>query len=154
MLTVSEDGTDLVAALRAGACGYLLKNIDADILIDSIRRAARGESVVSTELTGKLVAGVRDGAGVGQANVFGSLSPRERDVVGHIAAGSSNKEIASDLIISENTVRAHVRTLMQKLHLDNRTQLAVYSVYEGYGLDSRKNGAFSRTSQPEEAAGR
>ena len=131
MLTVSEDGTDLVAALRAGACGYLLKNIDADILIDAIRRAARGESVVSTELTGKLVAGVRDGAGVGQANVFGSLSPRERDVVGHIAAGSSNKEIARLTGLAESTVKIHVQHVMRKLKLGSRVQIAVLATENG-----------------------
>ena len=131
MLTVSEDGADLVAALRAGACGYLLKNIDADILIDAIRRAARGESVVSAELTGKLVAGVRDVAGVGQANVFGSLSPRERDVVGHIAAGSSNKEIARLTGLAESTVKIHVQHVMRKLKLGSRVQIAVLATENG-----------------------
>jgi len=122
MLTVSEDGADLMAALRAGACGYLLKNIDGEYLVDSIRRAARGESVVCPELTGKLVDGVRDAT---SPQGLQALSPRERDIVSHIAGGCSNKEIARALGVAESTVKIHVQHAMRKLNCSSRVQIAV-----------------------------
>ena len=144
MLTVSEDGVDLVAALRAGACGYLLKNIDADILIDAIRRAARGESVVSAELTGKLVAGVRDGPALAQTNALGSLSPCERDIVTHIAAGSSNKEIARLTGLAESTVKIHVQHVMRKLKLGSRVRIAFLATEVGSPSERHRIGARAR----------
>ena len=93
MLTVSEDADDLMAALRAGAQGYLLKNIDSDFLVDSIRRAAAGESVMSPEMTAKLLREIRAG---GAAAAQPALSPREREILAFIARGASNKEIARD----------------------------------------------------------
>ena len=131
MLTVSEDGADLMAALRGGASGYLLKNIDGEFLTDSIRRAARGESVVSAELTGKLVDGVRESAAAPAAGGLQALSPRERDIVGHIAAGASNKEIARALGVAESTVKIHVRHVMRKLKLSGRVQIAVFAAGNG-----------------------
>ena len=131
MLTVSEDGADLMAALRGGASGYLLKNIDGEFLTDSIRRAARGESVVSAELTGKLVDGVREGAAAPAAGGLQALSPRERDIVGHIAAGASNKEIARVLGVAESTVKVHVQHVMRKLKLSGRVQIAVFAAGSG-----------------------
>jgi len=130
MLTVSEDGADLKAALRAGACGYLLKNIDGEYLVDSIRRAARGESVVCAELTGKLVDGLRDAATPQAAGLQG-LSPRERDIVSHIAGGCSNKEIARALGVAESTVKIHVQHVMRKLNLSSRVQIAVLAAGNG-----------------------
>ncbi len=130
MLTVSEDGADLMAALRAGACGYLLKNIDGEYLVDSIRRAARGESVVCPELTGKLVDGVRDATSP-QVNGLQVLSPRERDIVSHIAGGCSNKEIARALGVAESTVKIHVQHAMRKLNCSSRVQIAVLAAGNG-----------------------
>lgn len=130
MLTVSEDGADLMAALRAGACGYLLKNIDGEYLVDSIRRAARGESVLCAELTGKLVDGVRD-ATTPQAAGLQGLSPRERDIVSHIAGGCSNKEIARALGVAESTVKIHVQHVMRKLNFSSRVQIAVLAAGNG-----------------------
>ena len=131
MLTVSEDGADLMAALRGGASGYLLKNIDGEFLTDSIRRAARGESVVSAELTGKLVDGVRESTAAPVAGGLPVLSPRERDIVGHIAAGASNKEIARVLGVAESTVKIHVQHVMRKLKLSGRVQIAVFAAGNG-----------------------
>lgn len=130
MLTVSEDGADLMAALRGGACGYLLKNIDGEFLTDAIRRAARGESVVSAELTGKLVDGVRDTTRPA-AHGLQALSPRERDIVTHIAGGCSNKEIARALGLAESTVKIHVQHVMRKLKLTSRVQIAVLAAGNG-----------------------
>ncbi len=144
MLTVSEDAQDLATALRNGAQGYLLKTIDGDLLAQAIRRAARGEPVVSPELMGKLVAAFQsqgapeiapaapisaDAAAVaaGAASGFTPLSPREEDVLREIARGASNKEIARTLDIAETTVKIHVQHILRKLGLSSRVQAAVYA---------------------------
>lgn len=149
MLTVSEDAQDLALALRHGAQGYLLKTIDGDLLAEAIRRAVRGEPVVSPELMGKLVmafqsqgvppapsaplaspvppvppalASVRPNAALAAA-----LSPREEEVLREIARGASNKEIARTLDIAETTVKIHVQHILRKLELTSRVQAAVYA---------------------------
>ena len=131
MLTVSEDGEDLAAALRNGAQGYLLKTIDGDLLAQAIRRAARGEPVVSPELMGKLVAAFQtQGAPEVPPLPEGPaspLSPREEDVLREIARGASNKEIARALDIAETTVKIHVQHILRKLSLSSRVQAAVYA---------------------------
>ena len=134
MLTVSEDGQDLAAALRNGAQGYLLKTIDGDLLAEAIRRAARGEPVVSPEMMGKLVAAFQtQGAPESpleeepDAAPASPLSPREEDVLREIARGASNKEIARALDIAETTVKIHVQHILRKLGLSSRVQAAVYA---------------------------
>lgn len=148
MLTVSEDGQDLAAALRNGAQGYLLKTIEGDLLAEAIRRAARGEPVVSPELMGKLVAAFQSqGAPEPQppaaasaplpvaqtppppdaSSAVAPLSPREEDVLREIARGASNKEIARTLDIAETTVKIHVQHILRKLGLSSRVQAAVYA---------------------------
>ncbi|MBV2218164.1 MAG: response regulator [Diaphorobacter sp.] len=133
MLTVSEDGQDLAAALRNGAQGYLLKTIDGDLLAQAIRRAARGEPVVSPEMMGKLVAAFQSqGAPTPEPlpeeeEPASVLSPREEDVLREIARGLSNKEIARALDIAETTVKIHVQHILRKLGLSSRVQAAVYA---------------------------
>ena len=129
MLTVSEDAEDLVAALRAGALGYLLKNIDGEFLVRSIRRAAQGESAISPEMTGKLVRQVRTGSGTGPRP--DALSPREREILQHVARGASNKEIARALDLAESTVKIHVQHILRKLELTSRVQAAVWAIENG-----------------------
>jgi len=134
MLTVSEDENDLAAALRAGAQGYVLKTIDGDALVQTIERCARGESVVSPELTGKLVMALRGGPGAAPAaavDPLQTLSPREREIVRHIARGQSNKEIGRALDIAETTVKIHVQHILRKLDLSSRVQAAVYAAERG-----------------------
>lgn len=136
MLTVSEDADDLIEALRRGAVGYLLKNIETDVLIDAIRRAADGESVVSPQMTSKLVRGLRTPTGVAgeePAPDKERLSPREREILALIAHGDSNKEIARALELAESTVKIHVQGILRKLHLASRVQAAVYAVEHGLG---------------------
>jgi two-component system nitrate/nitrite response regulator NarL len=128
MLTVSEEPEDLMAALRAGALGYLLKNIDSDFLVDSIRRAADGDSVMSPEMTGKLLREVRGGF---SAPSGPALSPREREIVGCLARGASNKEIARELAVAESTVKIHVQHILRKLNLSSRVQVAVWAIERG-----------------------
>jgi len=128
MLTVSEDADDLMLALRAGALGYLLKNIESDFLVESVRRAADGESVMSPEMTTKLMREVRTG---GATVVQPALSPREREILAYLARGASNKEIARDLDVSESTVKIHVQHILRKLELTSRVQAAVWAVEHG-----------------------
>ena len=132
MLTVSEDEQDLAAALRGGACGYLLKTIEGDALATAIRRAMRGESVVAEEMTGKLVAAFQavstaQAAAVEPAAPGSGLSPRELEILRLIAHGASNKEIGRELGIAESTVKIHVQHLLRKLKLSSRVQAAVYA---------------------------
>jgi two-component system nitrate/nitrite response regulator NarL len=144
MLTVSEDGDDLAAALRGGACGYLLKTIEGDELTASIRRAVRGDSVVAPEMTAKLVAAFRDAstapaasqaprtAGTVQPETpWSRLSPRELEILRGIARGASNKEIARDLFIAETTVKIHVQHILRKLGVSSRVHAAVLATEHG-----------------------
>jgi two-component system nitrate/nitrite response regulator NarL len=138
MLTVSEDEDDLADALRAGASGYVLKTIEGDALVDAIQRCVRGESVVSPELTSKLIGALRaasqPGAVAAPVDPLASLSPREREIVQLVANGLSNKEIARSLDITEATVKIHVQHLLRKLNLKSRVQAAVFAA--GCGIAS------------------
>jgi two-component system nitrate/nitrite response regulator NarL len=134
MLTVSEDAEDLLETLRAGARGYLLKNIDTEFLLESIQRAARGESVMSPQIAHKLADSLR---AIPKVNVAvagvnpGKLSPREREIIVMLAHGASNKEIARVLNLSESTIKIHVQGILRKLNLAKRVQAAVYAVEHG-----------------------
>lgn len=133
MLTVSEDADDLLDALRAGAQGYLLKNIDADFLVDAILRAAEGEAVMSAQMTSKLMQSVRSAtkAPAPATADHDKLTPREREIIGFLVSGASNKEIARDLDLAESTVKIHIQGILKKLGLTSRVQAAVYAVEHG-----------------------
>jgi len=134
MLTVSEDEADLAAALQRGAQGYVLKTIEADDLMQAIERCVRGESVVSPELTGKLVAALRGATSApapAVADPLDALSRRERETLRHLARGASNKEIARALDIAETTVKIHVQHILRKLELGSRVQAAVWASEHG-----------------------
>jgi two-component system nitrate/nitrite response regulator NarL len=132
MLTVSEDGEDLVHTLRNGAVGYLLKNISAESLTDAVRMASRGESVVSPAMMAKLVAGVGRNDGTARPHIDADrLTPREREILGYLATGQSNKEIARQLDLAESTVKIHVQGVLKKLGLTSRVQAAVFAVEHG-----------------------
>ncbi|MEY3746730.1 MAG: hypothetical protein RL194_189 [Pseudomonadota bacterium] len=133
MLTVSEDAEDLLEALRIGARGYLLKNIDTDFLLDSIKRAAAGESVMSAQMATRLADAMRAPQKSPKAVVpeTNKLSPREAEIIVMLAGGASNKEIARTLDLSESTVKIHVQGILRKLNLASRVQAAVYAVEHG-----------------------
>lgn len=137
MLTVSEEADELKAALRDGARGYLVKNIEADTLVAGVRRAAAGEPVISESMTAKLVAHFRAPekaapAALAAASVSADrLTPREREIVRGLARGESNKEIARALDVAESTVKIHVQNILKKLNLTSRVQVAVYAVEHG-----------------------
>jgi two-component system nitrate/nitrite response regulator NarL len=129
---VSEDAEDLIETLRAGATGYLLKNINTETLLESIRMAAEGESVVSPQMTGKLVQGLKAPAKAEPTLAEkDKLSPREREILAFLAKGASNKEIARQLALAESTVKIHVQHILRKLNLASRVQAAVYAVEAG-----------------------
>ena len=131
MITVSEDGNDLTECMRIGARGYLLKNINVDFLLDSIRRAVDGDSVLSPEMTAKLVARLRSPESNKQSTEIESLTPRERETLAWLAKGVSNKHIARGLDVAESTVKVHVQSILRKLNLSSRVQAAVYAVEHG-----------------------
>lgn len=133
MLTVSESAEDLLDALCAGARGYLLKNIEADFLLDSIRRAAAGESVMSPHMATKVADAIRKPKSrhSNAASDLVDFSPREREVITLLVRGGSNKEIARALDMAEPTVKIHVQSILRKLNLSSRVQAAVYAVEHG-----------------------
>lgn len=136
VLTVSEEAEELATALRNGARGYLLKNIETEALTSAIRRAAAGEPVISESMTAKLVqqfrapspvAAARNGTTAGTT----PLTAREREIVQGLVRGESNKEIARELGVAESTVKIHVQNILKKLSLASRVQVAVYAVEHG-----------------------
>ena len=138
MLTVSEDENDLAAALRGGACGYLLKTIESDALSQAIRRAMRGDSVVAEQMTGKLVAAYRGASAPPPAAVpapapsrLDVMSRRELDILRGLARGQGNKEIARTLGIAETTVKIHVQHVLRKLDVSSRVHAAVIASEHG-----------------------
>lgn len=129
MLTVSEESEDLMLAMRAGAQGYLIKNIETDYLLRAIRRAHAGEIVVAEALTGKLVAHMQNAPeDEAPASGYDRLTAREKDILNCIALGESNKSIARKLDLAESTVKIHVQHVLRKLELSSRVQAAVYAV--------------------------
>jgi two-component system, NarL family, nitrate/nitrite response regulator NarL len=133
MLTVSEDAEDLGTALQRGARGYLIKNIDADYLVRALHRAAAGEPVIAEAMTAKLVARFQGGAPKAEApSELDKLTPREREILGCLSRGESNKIIARSLDVAESTVKIHVQNILKKLNLSSRVQAAVFAV--GHGM--------------------
>jgi DNA-binding NarL/FixJ family response regulator len=133
VLTISDQDEDVLHAILAGACGYLLKDASVDELIRGIEAAAVGESLVSPAIAGKVLQQVRattvspDAADAVRAE----LSQRELDVLKLIASGNDNAMIAAELHISPKTVKNHISNILMKLQIENRIQAAVYAVRSG-----------------------
>jgi two-component system NarL family response regulator len=132
MLTVSEDEDDLFASVRAGATGYLLKEVSIEEVAEAVRAVARGQALVTPSMASKLL---------GEFNVLSRqvdaqhdnaprLTERELEVLRLVAKGMSNKEIAGELVIAENTVKNHVRNILEKLQMKSRMEAAMYAVRE------------------------
>jgi len=135
MLSVSEDEQDFFAAIRCGADGYLVKDMRPEGLFQELRGLAQGEVPLSRTMAGVLMRRLaRRGRPLTPPVVPDVLTPREREVLVLLAEGLSNTEIAAELDIAVNTVRNHVRNILEKLGLRNRVQAAVYAVR--YGLFS------------------
>jgi len=133
ILTVSDEDENLFQAIRNGAQGYLLKRIEPRALFSTLRGVGDGEAPISRTMATKLLAEfARQSTRQAVApNPFATLTPREKEVLGLIALGKSNKEIATALAIAENTVKNHLKNILEKLHLENRVQAATYAIREG-----------------------
>jgi len=125
VLTSSQDGDHLVAAVKAGALSFLPKTAGVDQVIESVRAAARGESVLQPAATARLISELRRGAVPGPLQL---LTPRETDVLREVARGRANREIARTLSVSEETVKSHVSSILAKLGLADRTQAAIFGL--------------------------
>ena len=125
LFTVSDDHRNVVDALKEGADGYLLKDMDPEQLIDSIRKAAEGKTAISPELTEALATAIRVRENQERVNI-NSLTDREKQVLKHVAAGLSNKMIARKLDIAEGTVKVHVKRVLNKLGMRSRVEAAVW----------------------------
>ena len=133
VLTVSDQDADVMDAILAGACGYLLKNASIDELVAGIRAAAVGESLVSPHIAAKVLQRLRAGSAATDAaeTIRAELSDREIEVLKLVASGLENAEIAAKLFISPKTVKNHLSNIFMKLQFENRIQAAVYAVRSG-----------------------
>lgn len=130
VLTVSDKEADLFAAIKAGAKGYILKDAEPEELAQAILHIARGGVIVSSSMAEKLLTEFKAEEGHKEED-DSALSRRESEVLQLVAKGASNKEIAHDLFISENTVKTHLRNILDKLHLANRSQAVAYAIRTG-----------------------
>ena len=124
-LTSATDDARVVAALRAGAIGYVRKDADPEVLLAAVRAAARGQSMLDPAVAGAVlreVAYARSGA---------ELTAREQDVLRQLALGRTNREIAEALVVSEETIKTHVANILTKLQLAHRTQAVIYALKRG-----------------------
>lgn len=130
MLTVRDDSQTLFEAIKAGAQGYLVKNVRSRELLEQLRGIARGEAAISRRMAARILEEIR-----GQTEPFGpgeELTARELEVLNLVAARLSNAEIAERLVVSEHTVKNHMKSILSKLHLRNRHQAAAYGVARGW----------------------
>lgn len=138
MLTMSREEHDLQAALRNGAQGYLLKDMDPEDLVPALQDAMRGNNVVAKELIGSLTRLVQGQSGKSTAkpastDLLGELTPRELEILKHLAEGQSNKAIGRALEITDGTVKLHVKSILRKLGVRSRVEAAVLAVEHGLG---------------------
>jgi DNA-binding NarL/FixJ family response regulator len=133
VLTISADDDDVMDAVMAGACGYLLKDSSIQDLIAGIRAAAAGESLISPQIASKVLQRLRaqSSSEDAAATIRAELSDREIEVLKLIANGKDNAQIARELFISPKTVKNHISNILMKLQIDNRIQAAVYAVRSG-----------------------
>jgi len=133
VLTISDQEQDVMDAILAGACGYLLKDASIQTLMQGIQAAAIGESLISPHIAGKVLQHVRatTAAPEAAATIRAELSDREIEVLKLIANGKDNAMIARDLHISPKTVKNHISNILMKLQIENRIQAAVYAVRSG-----------------------
>lgn len=130
MLTSSENEDHLYEAMRLGAAGYLLKNLDADELFDLLPRVIQGEVAMTRTMASRLLKNLATGRTAAEGDKE-KLTEREVEVLQLVARGNSNPQIAAELCITVNTVKSHLKSILTKLHLDNRTQVAAYAAQSG-----------------------
>ena len=130
MLTVHDDSQTLFEAIKVGAQGYLVKNVRSRELLEQLRGLARGEAAISRRMAARILEEIR-----GETEPYGpgeELTDRELEVLELVAARLSNAEIAERLVISEHTVKNHMKSILSKLHLHNRHQAAAYGIARGW----------------------
>jgi DNA-binding NarL/FixJ family response regulator len=138
ILTVSETEENLIAAIEAGAKGYLLKNLDSQTFIASLRNLDRGEAAITNETVSHLMSHISKRAKQSGANNLAPkiiLTEREQGILNLISQGLSNRAIAEKLFISENTVKYHIKNTLQKLALKNRAEAAAYAIQQGLNIE-------------------
>ncbi len=128
MLTSYAEDELLFAAIRAGAVGYVLKQVGGGDLIRAIEAAARGEGMLDPSLTQRVLNEVRRSIAKEEATAFADLTTQEKQVLALIAEGQTNREIAQQLFLSEGTVRNYVSSVLSKLHVSNRAEAAAYAI--------------------------
>ena len=134
MLTTSSEERDLVESLRNGAQGYLLKDMDPEELVAALRRIVNGETVVAPQLAGILARALTaKEEEPEEATLLSELTPRELEILEHLAEGQSNKIIARELGITDGTVKLHVKAILRKLQVRSRVEAAVIAVEQGLG---------------------
>ena len=126
VLTAHSDDARLMAALRAGAIGYVRKDADPQILLSAVRAAARGQSMLDPAVAGSVLSDLVSGV-----EMRGELTEREMEVLRLLAHGRINRQIANELVISEETVKTHVGNILTKLHFAHRTQAVVHALKQG-----------------------
>ncbi|HLB94811.1 MAG TPA: response regulator transcription factor [Nitrospiria bacterium] len=134
MLTVSEEDGDLFSAIKAGARGYLIKNVEPDQLIKAIHLLVEGETVITHSMASKLLdefGSIARKIDTPSESKLNPLTSREKEILQFLAKGESNKEIANALSISEHTVKIHLKNILKKLHMNNRIQAAIYAHEQG-----------------------
>ncbi len=139
MLTMSEEDEIVFEAVKSGAQGYLLKTVEPTALFEALRGIVRGEAPMSGGLAAKLLREFARQGGRPQMPPppLTKLDPREQEILALLADGKSNKDIATALALAENTVKGHVKRILQALHVENRVQAAVFAAREGTGLTAR-----------------
>ena len=133
VLTTFDEDELVFRSLDAGACGYVLKDVGSDALADAVRAAARGESPLQPSIARKVLQRLRQpSAPERTALESGLFTARDRDVLRRLAEGATNREIASDLALTEGTVKNYISALLAKTSLHDRTQLALFAARGGY----------------------
>lgn len=130
VLTSYHEDVHIFPALKAGAISYILKDMKMEKLVDALHRAVRGEVTLHPRVAARVLQNIR-GEYEEEQPLFTELTDRELDVLKLIANGMTNSQIAEELVISENTVKGHVSNILSKLHVADRTQVAVYAWQRG-----------------------
>lgn len=131
LLTVSDHSSDLIAAVRGGADGYLLKDMEPEEITQRLAEAMDGQIAIPERLGRALAMALRNDEGVERKERLASLTEREREILSCLAAGLPNKLIGRELDITEGTVKVHVKSLLRKMHLRSRLEAAVWAVEQG-----------------------
>ncbi|MDQ7848796.1 MAG: response regulator transcription factor [Armatimonadota bacterium] len=146
MLTVSDEDRTLFEAVKSGAQGYLLKNLQADEFFDLLSGLERGEAPISRSLAGRILEEFARRRGGRPQEEAEELTEREREVLRAVSGGASNREVAAALHISENTVKFHMKNILDKLHLRNRAEVVAYAARRGWLPPETTSGGEGRES--------